>query len=328
MELDKELVAKAEELKLDHSTFESNEDLQKAINEKLDDELDNTTDPEKLKEKLDFLKNESKKAFEARDKAKQDTRTLKKKLEDQAKELSDLKSKMDGTPDPEEYKSLKEKIAKIEKEKEEKELEKLDEVEKQKVRFQKQMDELSRQIEETQEKFTNQLKEKEEAIALKDKEVSRLRKVRLGAEIVNMASKYNAYNPEQIKKLLTDEFTYDTELETYTYIARKNGKIVDEKTVEERVKEFLEDPINDNLVRSEAKPGMGTKDKGKTPAGKSDNSNNSFSKMSKKTGEYDLKDPELIRQAEMKGLSVEDHIETLKIRDAKMNKIKGIKEDN
>lgn len=326
-----DLKGKVVELKLDVSAFNSDDEVQDAIDKQVD-ELNQ--DPDKLKEKLEYQIAENKKAFDARDKAKKDTRTLKAKLSSQEKELEELKKKLDDSPDHEEYLKLKKDMDAIKKEREEKELEKLDEVEKQKVRFQKKMDEFESKFDSTTEKFTQQIKERDDALADAKKQVESLRKVRLGAEIAKSAAKFNAYNPEQIEKLLVGDFVYDDKLDAYTYLERDGkGKIVDEKTIEERVKEFLDDPINDNLVRSGVKSGMGARDKGGKTGNKdgdklSDEDRRGFTKMSQKRGEYDPKDPDVIRAAEMKGLSVADHIETLKIRDAKMNKIKGIKEDN
>jgi len=326
----KELADKVVEFKVDISGLDSEDDIQAAVT-KLDDDL--KKDPDKLQEKLEFQVTESKKAYDARDKAKKDTRTLKTKLDSQEEELADLKKKLEGSPSVDEYKQLKKDMDAIQAEREEKELSKLDEVEKQKVRFQKKMDDFESKFDQTTNSFTQQMEEKDKELAASKKQVASLRTVRLGAEISKAAAKLNAYNPEQIEKLLVGDFVYDDKLDTYSFLERDGkGKIVDEKTIAERVKDFLDDPINDNLVRSGAKAGIGANDKGtKTDnkdTGVEDKARKGFTKMSQKRGEYDPKDPDVIRAAELKGLSVEDHIETLKIRDAKLNKIKGIKEDN
>ena len=320
------MLDKAEELKLKVEDFETEDELQSAIDQKLEDEAGD--DPDKLKAKLDYQKGENKKAFDARDRAKKDVRTLKSKHDATAKELSDLKKKLEGAPSSEEYTEIKSQLEEILEEREERKLSKMDDADKAKVRFDKQLTDFEKKFESTTSKFEDKLKEKDDEIAKSKDEVKSLRKVRLGSEIVDAAVVGKAYNPRQIEKILSSDFIYDDKLDSFTFLVRDaKGKIVDELSVEERVKDFLDDSDNDNLVRSEAKGGTGTKEGASSAAAEkaTENSRLSAGKLSRKAGEYDPKDPTLIEEAEFKGLTVEDHIETLKLRDEKMGKIRGDK---
>ncbi len=321
-----ELLDKAEELEIITEDFETDDELQAAIDEKLEDELN--VDPDKLKEKLEYQKGENKKAFDARDRAKRDMRTLRGKHDATAKELKDIKEKLEGAPSAEEYGEIKSQLEEILEEREERKIAKLDDADKVKVRFEKQLTEFEKKFEATTSKFENRLKEKDDEIASSKEEVKSLRKVRLGSEIIDAAAAGKAYNPKQIEKILSSDFVYDDKLDSFTCLVRDGrGKIVDELTVEERVKAFLEDSDNDNLVRSERKGGTGTKEGASSASAEkaTEQSRMSMGKLSRKAGEYDPKDPTLIEEAEFKGLTVEDHIETLKLRDEKMGKIRGDK---
>lgn len=326
-----ELIDKAKELEINVDDFESEDDLQEAIDTKLKDE---SLDADELREKLEFQKEQAKKAYAARDKAKKDTRKIKAKMTEHEKTIEEMQKKLEAAPDMEEFKKLQKEMSEIQKAKEEKELEKMDEAQKAEIRFNKKMEEFNKKLEATESSFTKKLEETEGALEKSQKEVTQLRKVRLESEILAEAAKLDAYNPGQIAKLLSGEFNYDKDLETYTAVVRDDkNKIVDELSVKEKVKQFLEDPDNDNLVRSKAKGGTGSKETGtgsSNAAGETKDDLNQLKLGGKnrksKDGKYDPKDKDLIAEADIKGLSVEDHIAILEMRDAKMNKIKGIKE--
>ena len=129
------------------------------------------------------------------------------------------------------------------------------------------------------------------------------------------AIKYDAFNPSQIMNMLEYKFEYDESLDEFSHDIRdNNGKLKDRKTVEDIVKEFLSDPKNENLVKSKIKVGGPDLKKG------GDDSSDKNKKLSKSTpGTYDPKDPDLIEEADEKGLSVEDLIEIKKKRDAKLH---------
>ena len=325
-----ELIDKAKELNLDLEDYDNEEDLQEAIDEKEDEDSD---DLDAVKEKLEFQKEEAKKAFKARDTAKKDARKIKGKLSEQEKTLKDLQKKLEAAPDMTEFKALQEKMVEIQDAADEKALSKMDDAQKAEVRFNKKLEEFNTKLETTEESFSKKLSETEAKLAKSQTEITDLRKIRLGAEIVTEAVKGGAYNPDQIKKILESDFNYDKDLETFTSVERNDkGKIVDELSVKERVKQFLDDPDNDNLVKSKAKGGTGSKEVGtgsSNAAGENKDNDLETNRLGgtdrkSKDGKYDPKSKTLIMEADDKGLSVEDHIETLNLRDAKMNKIKGI----
>lgn len=328
-----ELIDKAKEFDLDLEDYDNAEDLQEAIDEAQEKADAENDDIDSVKEKLEFQKAESKKAFDARDKAKKDARRIKGKLSEQEKTLKDLQKQLEAAPDMKEFKALQEKMQTIQDEADEKALAKMDDAQKAEVRFNKKLEEFNKKLESTEQSFSKKLEETEAKLAKSETEISDLRKVRLGAEIVTEAVKGGAYNPEQIKKILEGDFKYDKDLEIFTSVERnEKGKIVDELSVKERVQQFLGDSDNDNLVKSKAKGGTGSKETGTSSsnaAGENKDDDLDTSRLGgadrkSKDGTYDPKSKTLIAEADDKGLSVEDHIETLNLRDAKMNKIKGI----
>ena len=81
----------------------------------------------------------------------------------------------------------------------------------------------------------------------------------LRAKVELSALKYGVMNKNQIFPLVGNLFEYDsTTGEHVHFVKDKNGKIVATKTIDEAVKEFLDDPENENLVQSTVKRGTGT----------------------------------------------------------------------
>lgn len=314
-----ELVAKAKELNINVEDFSDEKELEKAISDKersKDDDLDKINDVEVLKKELKKYKEEAKKAFDARDSAKSERRKLQEKV-------SELEKKIENSVDPEkisllekELKDLKEFKKNYDTKAEEEELKNKSEVEKMKIRFDKEFEQLKKDMEDSISTTKKQVEEKEKELKKKDMEVEGLRKHRLRSEIMEAATKSKAYNPAQVARLLIDEFTYDPDLDQFFFYVRDTkGKITDELEVAKRVEKFLSDPDNENLVLSESKGGTGHQQ------------NESFSKTEKhKAGgsdnKYDPKDPDLQEKASYRGLTVEDYIETLKLKDSKFQKIR------
>ena len=308
--MDEKLLEKAEELGLDVNEDTTEEELQSLIDaktEELDAKGKKSGDPE---ESAEYYKSEAKKAYEARDKVKKERRRL-------AAQLRELQDKIDQAPNVDEYKKLEEELAalrdfkkEIEDEREAKELEQKTEVEKTKIRFEKQLQELQDRMTEIENSKKQIEEEKERALKEKETEISQLRMGTLEAEVMKVANKLNAYNPTQIYRLLKDEFTFDQTIGAFTKLIKEKGKIVDELSVEEVVTKFLEDPNNDNLVKSKVKRGM-----------KSDELNSGESSKGKKNDYkdygYDPKDETIKRKADLAGLSPEDYIYTLILRDKK-----------
>lgn len=306
---DKDLLKVAEDLGIeDAANFDDENELKveiKKVEEKKED---------KDGEDADFWKSEAKKAFTQRDEAKKERRKLQ-------TQMSILKDDVDGAPKSEdldvlkeELKTFKEMKKTIDEEKEEKELKEASEIEKAEIGFKKQLDALREDFDLKVTDASNILDKKDKELINKDKEVSSLRRLRLKSEILESATDMKAYNPSQIVKILDSEFEYDATLDKFWRYERDNkGKLVDEKTVEERVKEFLSDPLNDNLVEANLKRGTGEK-------GGSEEKDKILDK--KGIFNYNAKDKSLLEEADEKGLSVEDLIDIKKMRDERLALIK------
>jgi len=116
--------------------------------------------------------------------------------------------------------------------------------------------------------------------------------------------------------LLKEDFTYNETLDRFEFLkydSKNPTKLINELDVDERVKEFLSLEENDNLVEADVK--KGTRTDLQNANNQSSSSNN---KLDISKSKYDPKNPDIIRQAELKNMTVEDHIRTLMIRDEKM----------
>jgi len=301
------LLKEAEELKIDVKKFDEEEVLQDAVDEKKDE----IEEQKKKENDVEYWKAEAKKSFEERDRFKKDYRTVNKKL-------GELTDKLNEAPNKSEFDKIQNELKELKKLKDDldelaaaKELEDKTELEKQEIRFKKEIDRFEINFKAQLEEVSKKVGQRDEQLGEREKEIKRLRRYQLDSEIMKVANKHKAYNPSQIVKLVSSDFTYDETLEKFTFhVLDEKGKLIDEKSVEERIKEFLEDPDNDNLVESEVNTtGTGEKKSDKFVSGK-------------KRGGYDPKDPKLVEQADFKGLSVDDHIDILIKRDEKLKKIK------
>lgn len=311
-----ELEKKAKELGIKFNDDTTDEELNALI---VDAEKKNNDDNSK---DLDYWKNEAKAAFNDRDTAKKDARKLKEKI----KELEDA---MKDAPSKEEYnelrKSLKElKDFKTEADKrlEEEELKKKTDIERAEINFNKQLQELEARMTNSISAKEEELKKISESLNKKEETIKNLRKSTLSTQIMEAATRFNAYNPTQIVGLLKSEFSYDENLDKFSKdIVDSNGKLKDVMSVEDRVKEFLSDPINDNLIKSKIK----TDDLNV-------NDNKNFKKDEKKfqkeTKNYNPKDEDLIFKAQNDGFNdVDEYINVvLKPRDEKMARIRENRE--
>lgn len=314
-----ELLEKAKSLGLEVDDYDDEESLQRAIEEKEKENRKKEEDEDEDKEKdIDFWKSEAKLAFESRDKAKKELRLVKSKIKT-------LEEKLSSSVDPEEYKNLKSKLDELlnekrerEEEEERKRLEKADEVEKIKIRSKKEIEAMQKEFESKFKELNNNLNKFNEKLSEKEAEINNLRRLRLENEIMDSAVEFKAYNPKQIVRLLSGDFEYDETLGKFTYpVKDEKGKLIDEKTVKERVKEFLSDPENDNLVESKANiEGTGHK-KSVSKDVEGDKS---------KFGDYDPKDPSIVEEAEFRGLEPEQLISIWRKRDEKLKRIKERRE--
>ncbi len=293
------------------TTLDSNDDKDLDNNKVTDtqkDDKDKDFDPD---ERISYLESELKKVIQQRDRAKRERRTLQEKLRELEPQVSKLS---DFDKIQQELQELREFRQKVLEEEEKRKLEKADEVERERIRAKKEIEKLRAEFDEQlktlqseREKFENELKQKQS-------QIEKLRDYRLQAEILDAVRKYKPINPNQIVKLVKDRFTYDPDLDRFVAIERdERGKIRDEKTVDEVLKEFAEDPDNDNLFEASVSgKGVGGSATTKTGASPAKESN---------YGKYNPNDPKIKKEAEMLGLSVEDLIEIYKKRDEKLERI-------
>ena len=271
---------------------------------------------EKEEESSEYLKSELKKVIEQRDTAKTDKRRLK-------DELGELRDKHKDVPDKDDIEALMDEVKELREfqktitEKEEEEtLKSASDLERKTMEFEKQFDKLKQEMADETTSLTAKV-EKGEALLEENKvQIESLRGSKLEQEISRASIKAKAINPDQVVNLLKHTFSHDSDLDKFVFLERDaKGKLKDEKTVEEYVTEFLTKEENENLVEAKVNTsGMGTQ--------ASDTSTTTTTKKSPE-GEYDPKDPEIIKSAEGMRLSVEDYIDVRKKRDAKMETIKN-----
>ena len=137
-------------------------------------------------------------------------------------------------------------------------------------------------------------------------------------EILKSAVKHKALRPDQIVRLTKDDFVFDNTLEKFVYHKKDaKGKLVDELTIDERIKEFLDDEENDNLVESSVtNTSLHTDTRTTELEGKVKTENT----LGRKTGEYDPNDEDIKKEAEERGLEVSDLIGIWKMRDDRLSK--------
>jgi hypothetical protein len=301
--MSEELKAKAKELGIEFDETTSDDDLKSAIDER---EKEPEDDPE-------YYKAELKKVIAQRDREKSEKRKLQNKL-------GELETKMTNFPDAEDYEKTKKAYndllefkKEIEKQKEEEELKNKTELERAEVLHKKQLKEMEERFNQQMEKFQKSIEEKDSILQEKDKKLQVNRKISLEKDILEFAAKYEAYSPQQIVRLLSPDFTYDDQLEKWVMLKKDNkGKIIDELEIHDHVKSFLTDEANSNLVRAN----VNSDGSGQRP-------NPSPKRLPSGSKKYDANDDKIKGEAELRGLSVEDYIGILEIRDSKLEKVKA-----
>ena len=308
----KDLLDKAKELSIEVKDDTKEEDLKKTVSDKEEAnrvQKENENNVDYLKSELTKYKDESKKAFDARDTAKKERRALQNKITEMDDKLKDAPdaSKLKELSD--ELKTLKDFKKTADAAQEEEDLKNKTELEKAEVRHKKVTDGFAEQLEALRVDTNKKFEDKDKAYGEKEKEVESLRVFRLENEIRDIASSNKAVNPKQIVKLLKDDFEYNKDLDKFEHTIRdEKGKVSGLETVEEKVKKFLEDSDNENLVESDVNTqGMNTHQTTTT------------------TTKYTGKDKSLVAEAAEKGLSVEKLIAIKVNRDNKLAKIKGQK---
>ena len=302
MKTKEELIARAKELKINYEAEIEDKELDKLITER-EQELED----ERKGNDLDYLRSELETAKKRRDTATKERRLLE-------VQLKELKDKLDTAPDPdkiktieEELKALKDFKSEVDRAKEEEDLKSKTELERAEVNFKKQLDEVRDRME-SQLNSVRTDSEKTTSELAKSKElISKLRVNRLESEIMNVAIKLEAINPAQIVRLTKDEFEYDANLDKFVnFVKDSKGSIKDEKSVEEKIMDFLGDPLNSNLVKSKANVGTGHRNADSTSGSVNIKDNE---------GKYDPNNPDLKKEADLKGLPIEELIRTKILRD-------------
>jgi len=308
-----ELKAEAKKLGIKFDENVTEEELTSLVQEALDKANDNNKD-EGESDDLEYLKAEAKKAFEARDAAKKDRRTLLNKIEE-------LEKKLNNAPDPSKLKELESNLKTlsefrktVEQEREEEELKQKTEIERAAITHQKTVDELQNKFMSEMEEFKKMMGEKEEVLKQKDSQISVLRENRLEKEIYEAAIRNKAISPTQLVRMLKSDFNYNDKLDSYEHLVYEKGKLKDEMTIDEMVKSFLSKEENANLVEADV-------NNGSMYSNKTDQTKTKTNLDQRKFGKYDPKDPVIIEKAEDKGLEVPDYIETLLLRDEKLGKV-------
>jgi len=309
MKTKEELIARAKELKIDFEAETEDSELDKLIITK-----EQEIEEKKKSNDVEYLREELEKAKKRRDTATSERRTLETKLKD-------LEKKLGTAPDPDkvkaiedELKILKEFKTEIDRAKDEEDLKNKSELERAEVNFNKQLEEVRAEMKRQIDSVKTDAEKKTTELEQTKTMINRLRGNRLESEIMNAAIKLDAINPTQIVRLVKDEFEYDTNLDKFVNLVKDSkGTIKDEKSVDEMIKDFLEDPLNNNLVKSRANVGTGHRDTDSTSTSTSVKDND---------GKYDAKDEDLIKEADLKGLSVEELIKTKIMRDKAYGRIK------
>lgn len=197
-------------------------------------------------------------AIKSRQAAKKKLRETMKQLEELSslkEESEELKSRLD------EYSKLKKEMDRIKKEREEKELETKTEAEKEAIKARKELESLREEFQSKIDEAMKGIEKKDEVINSLSGEVENLRSFKLERELLAAATKYKAINPNQIVKLLKNDFEYDKTDDSYYHnVKTKTGSLKDQVDVETYVKNFLEDDDNSNLVSAGMRSGTGETD--------------------------------------------------------------------
>lgn len=309
MDLMEEIMAleeRAKELGIEVTDDISQEELQTLITTK-EKELENS-DIEYLKKELEKYKTEAKTAFKKRDQFKEDREKLANKIKEMESNMKNMIPSDEKTRLEEELADLREFKAKQDKEEEEKELKNKTELERERLardkdaqKFQEQVNAFKAQLENISQEFT---KEKEK----NKEEVQKLRLRSLKADIIEEAAKHDAYNPTQIFRLTKDDFTYDKDLDKFTYQKWDGGKLQDEMSVSEYISDFFSREENENLIKSKVNTSSFKTDKDKTQDKASID----------ELGGFNPKDPDIIKKAEFNSMEPERYIKVVLMKNKKL----------
>jgi hypothetical protein len=140
--------------------------------------------------------------------------------------------------------------------------------------------------------------------------------------ISESASKYNAYKPEQIPRLIDARgFIFDDTSKTFVRpVLDVNGLEVSKQSLDDTVKEFLD--VNDHLVKSKLKILVSTPHNIQSTNHVSGLKNKRHVKAFKGLRDIDLSkvDDSDIRDADNKGLSIQDYLEIKTMKQKKLGR--------
>jgi len=293
---------KAKKLGIDFDEDITDDELKKLVEAK---EREIEDEQKKKLEDVEYLKKELKEAIEKRDAAKGDKRKLQAKVDELEAALKDSPTKDDFISLKKELEDLRKFKLQIDEEAEKQRLEKMSTEERDKVKKDKEKAEFDAKMQQLQEIIDNEKAEKEKIKQEAEIKVRSLRQVTLENEILKSAKKYNALRPDQIVKLVKDEFEFDDGEEKFVKNIKENGKLKDIISVDDFIKDFLGKEENDNLVEAKVAKSMNLD---KTKSGNSDGDGGSK--------KYDPKDPAIIRKAMYENYTPEEYIKNvLEVKD-------------
>ena len=303
--MDENLKAKADELEIKTNDDMSDDEVTDLITAK-------EAELEKLKKgDKTYSEKEFKKAVEARDKAKTEMRKYKERVDTLEEKIENAVDPATVTELTEQLKTLQDFKKEIDDKEEETKLKGLDDKEREKIRFDKKIQEFQDQINDMKDIGKEEKKKYDEKEESNQRRIEKLRMKSLRSDIVEEAAKYDIYSASQIFRLVKDEFEYDKDMDEFVHTVRdKKGKIVDEIYVADYVKEFLEDKDNENLIKSKVN---------KTTL----NSEKHNKKLNKgELGDYDPKDPKIVQFARDSMQTPEQYIKRVLIPKDKINERK------
>lgn len=183
--------------------------------------------------------------------------------EDKSKDLED---KLAAMPDPDDYAKLKDSHTElVEKFKEMKELREdaelknvEDDKERARIKMQREFDKEKDRMDIESKKLQQQLDDYSSERERYKKDMESYRERALEGAIAATAS-MKAFNPTQIVRLTMDDFVYDEKEDKWVReVYDKGGKLIDLLGVDEHINSFLDDPINENLLKVRVKSGSET----------------------------------------------------------------------
>ena len=187
----------------------------------------------------------------------------KRAAEDKLKALEDKVATM---PDADEFEELQRKHREMmdaykamKEQQEEQELKKIeDEKDRERVKLQREFEKEKEAMLKDQRSLQEKLNSYEEDRKKYEQDMAEYRERALEGAIAASAST-KAYNPQQIVRLTKDDFVYDDKEERWVReVYDKSGKLVDLLGIEEHINSFLDDPINENLLKVGVKSGSET----------------------------------------------------------------------